>query len=295
MLTRHLYAAILAVVAAMGAAFGADPAVNSADALKKALASADNGQTIEIAAGRYVLTDLKIARDATLIGRGEVVFYSSRPTAKGILNTVSGASLRIENIRFLGATSPDQNGAGIRHDGVDLTVVNCAFEDNDNGILSTGAKNGRIRIEDSEFLRNGFGDGYSHGVYVVRAASLEIVNSRFLATKFGHHVKSLADRTRITGSILDDGEGRTSYSLDASRGGEVIIADNTIIQSANGDNSTIVNYDLSRGGDAAGLSIVNNRIINRRPDGRLLRNATNLRATIADNDIINESGGELEM
>lgn len=290
-----IFTAVIAVLFAAPCALHAQTTVAGADALKRAVANAERGETIDIAEGRYDLTDLKLARDITLIGHGEVVFFSSAPVAKGLLNPSPGVSLRVENIVFRGATSPDQNGAGVRHDGDDLTIVNCAFEDNENGVLATGAESGHIRIRGSSFLHNGFGDGYSHGIYVVHAASLEISDSKFIGTKVGHHVKSLADRTRITGSTLDDGDGRTSYSVDASRGGDVVIDGNLIIQSADGDNSTIVNYDLSRGGEATALAITNNRILNRRSNGRLLRNATDLKATLSGNEIINESGGRLDV
>lgn len=286
------YALLISVLVAQVALADAAP-VASADALKRAVADAKSGAVIEIAAGRYDLTDLKLPRDVTLTGNGEVVFFSSAPVAKGLLNPLPGASLHVENIIFRGAASPDLNGAGIRHDGDDLTIVNCAFEDNENGVLATGAETGRIRIRGSAFLRNGHGDGYSHGIYVVRAASLDISGSRFVGTRIGHHVKSLAERTRVTGSTLDDGAGRTSYSIDASRGGDVLIDGNVIIQAVDGDNGTIVNYDLTRGGDAAGLTITNNRIVNRHRHGRLLRNATDLEPRLSGNDIVNEARGRL--
>jgi hypothetical protein len=293
MFHKLIFVFVLGVMMFAHAAVGAQAPADSAAALRHALQATKSGETIEISAGRYDLADLKIVRDTRLVGRGEVIFYSSSPTSKGLLNPLPGVSLHVENIAFHGAVSPDQNGAGIRHDGADLTVINCVFEDNENGILSTGDDNGRIRIQGSSFLRNGHGDGYSHGIYVVRAAELVISDSRFVGTKIGHHVKSLAEQTRITGSILDDADGRASYSVDASRGGDVLIANNRIIQSSDGDNSTIVNYDLSRGGDARGLVIVNNSILNRHPQGRLLRNATNLSATITGNEIVNDRGGKL--
>ncbi len=285
------FALILGAVAAGPAA--AQKLVSSAPALKHAVAIAAPGETIAIAAGRYDLSDLKIPRNVNLTGRGEVIFYSSKPVAKGLLNPLPGASVRIENIKFFGAASPDENGAGIRHDGDNLTIVNCSFEDNENGILATGGNGGRIRIRGSSFLRNGFGDGYSHGVYVVRAAALEVSDSKFAGTKIGHHVKSLAARTRLTNSTFDDADGRTSYAVDASKGGDVWIADNVIIQAADADNSTIINYDLSRGGKAVNLAIINNRITNRHHNGQLLRNATALSPQMSGNEIANEGRGRL--
>ncbi len=292
-LLRRLALTLIVCAAAPGSAALAQKTVSSAAGLKHAVASAVHGETIEVSAGRYDLTDLKIPRDLNLTGRGDVVFFSSKPVAKGLLNPLPGASIRVQNITFSGATAPDENGAGIRHDGANLTVVNCIFEDNENGILATGSESGRIRIRGSSFLRNGFGDGYSHGIYVVRASALEISESKFSGTKIGHHVKSLAARTRLTYSILDDAAGQTSYAVDASKGGDVLIAENTIIQAADADNSTIVNYDLSRGGRAAGLAIINNRVTNRHRNGRLLRNATTLAPVLSGNEIVNEGRGRL--
>lgn len=274
---------------------GAQKLVSSAPALEQAVAKAARGETIVIAAGRYNLGDLKIPRDLNLTGRGKVIFFSSKPVAKGLLNPLPGASIRVENITFSSAASPDENGAGIRHDGDNLTIVNCIFEENENGILATGSKNGRVRIRGSSFLRNGYGDGYSHGIYVVRAAALEISDSNFTGTKIGHHVKSLAARTRLTNSTFDDADGHTSYAVDVSKGGDVLIADNIIIQAVDADNSTIINYDLSRGGKAISLAIINNRITNRHRNGQLLRNATTLSPRISGNDITNEDRGRLTL
>ncbi|WP_133162274.1 NosD domain-containing protein [Hyphococcus luteus] len=271
----------------------AEIAANSAPALKRAVLKARKGETIVIASGRYDLTDLKLPRDVTLKGEGEVVFHSSRPTEKGILNPLWDTSLRVENIRFEGARSPDLNGAGIRHDGLHLTVVNCVFEDNEDGILATGQAKGVITITGSAFIDNGYGDGYSHAIYVADGQELDIRASKFIGTRIGHHVKSLAAVTRIVNSSFDDADGKTSYSVDASRGGRVLIQGNSFIQAANGDNSTLINYDQTRGGTADALVITGNRIVNRNRNGRLLRNETGVVPVIEGNDVRNQAGGRL--
>ncbi len=291
---RHAVFFVLAIIAALIPA-KAEHLVVSAASLRQAIANAPAGAEIYIAEGRYDLTDVKLPREVVLIGRGEVTFFSSKPVEKGILNPLPGAALRVENIRFEGAVSPDLNGAGIRHDGKDLIVYNCVFDGNENGILSTGSERGKILIAGSSFLNNGHGDGYSHGIYVVQAALLEISESRFTGTKIGHHVKSLAAITRITGSHFDDADGGASYTLDVSGGGDVTMADNVIIQTASSDNPAIINYDLSRGGDAVALRITGNHIINRHRHGVLLRNDTKLEPEIHDNEIVNEAGGRLAL
>lgn len=269
----------------------AEIAANSASALERAVLKARKGETIVIAPGRYDLTDLKLPQDVTLKGDGEVIFYSSRPTEKGILNPLWDTSLRVENIRFEGARSPDLNGAGIRHDGLHLTVVNCVFADNEDGILATGQPSGVITITGSAFINNGYGDGYSHAIYVAEGQELDIRASKFIGTRIGHHVKSLAVLTRIANSSFDDADGKTSYSVDASRGGRVLITGNSFIQAANGDNSTLINYDQTRGGTADALVITGNRIVNRNHNGRLLRNETGVVPVIEGNNVRNEAGG----
>src|SRR5690606_15270205 len=82
---------------------------------------------------------------------------------------ISGNNTLVENIEFFGCRDPkqiDQNWAGIRQEGIGLHVRNCYFHDNDNGILGGGGAESDIIIEYSEFAYNGFGDGYSHNLYI---------------------------------------------------------------------------------------------------------------------------------
>ncbi|MEM9168148.1 MAG: right-handed parallel beta-helix repeat-containing protein [Pseudomonadota bacterium] len=272
----------------------APPPERDASALVREIQNAKDGAVVVVPSGTYALADLKIRRSITIRGEGDVHFAAARRLEKGVLNPLPGVSLRVENVVFRNATSYDQNGAGVRHDGADLAVVDCVFVDNENGILSTGADDGRIRIERSTFLRNGYGDGYSHGIYVVRARSVSVIDSAFVGTRVGHHVKSLAGETQVRGTLLDDAQGEGSYAVDTSRGGVVSIVDNTVIQNRSAGNYTIFNYDTSRGGEAARIEIRGNRIVNRRSGATLLRNAAAAAVTMEDNEIVNEAGGTLE-
>jgi len=269
--------------------------ISDAAGLIDAIRKAEPHEEIILAAGRYEVSDLKIRRHLSLTGVDghRVVLFSSGPVAKGLLNPLPGVSLRVANITFRGAHSPDKNGAGIRHDGMNLTVENCAFENNENAILATGAEDGEIIISKSSFIDNGHGDGYSHGIYVVRAAALTITDSRFVGVKIGHHVKSLAARTQVLRTVLDDAQGRASYAIDASKGGDVTIVGNTITQAADASNRTMINYDLTRGGEALGLRIEDNRLINFHRRGKLLRNDTSLTPVVTGNEIINKNQGNL--
>ncbi len=273
---------------------GALAASGDSAALVRAISNAKKNEPVTVPSGEYDIADLRIRRSVHLIGEGEVVFTSSRPVEKGLLNPLPGASLTVENITFKNARSPDLNGAGIRHDGDDLTIVNCVFIGNEDGVLYTGSPSGRIRIDRSVFIDSGHGDGYSHAIYVNESESLEIEASRFSGTKIGHHVKSLARRTRIANSQFDDTGAHTSYALDVSAGGDVSFTGNSVTKSADADNPSIINYELTRGGDAVALAIENNRIINSHPNARLLRNDTRLKPAISGNEIINQGKGRLD-
>ncbi|MEO0879974.1 MAG: right-handed parallel beta-helix repeat-containing protein, partial [Pseudomonadota bacterium] len=266
--------------------------------LRAAIARAKNNVEITIPPGRYDIGEVKLRKSVTLVGDGppeDIILYASRPVAKGLLNPLPRVSLTVRNITFRGARSPDKNGAGIRHDGADLVVENCRFVENENGILFTGDDFSAVRIANSHFLRNGHGDGYSHGIYIVRGKSLVVEQSRFEGTKIGHHVKSLADATTIDGVYFDDADGRTSYAVDASKGGTLMITNSTFIQAADADNHTIINYDTARGGKPVALTITDNTVINRHRDGNLLRNATPLAPRLAGNTIRNDAGGRLRL
>jgi hypothetical protein len=272
------------------AACGGAASASGGDWLRAEIVSARSGAVIEVPAGDYDLKDLKITRSLTLRGPadGGAVFRSAETTEKGILVPLAGVDLTIENITFAGAKSWDRNGAGVRHEGRNLTIVNCRFVGNEDGVLSTGDPKGVVTISKSQFVDSGFGDGQSHAIYVFEAARLEVIDSKFIGTRIGHHVKSLADVTVVRGNLLDDAYGRSSYAVDVSKGGDVTVANNTIVQSADADNYTIVNYDLSRGGEARKIVITGNRIVNHVDGGVLLRNDTKLAPVLSGNEIENK-------
>lgn len=265
--------------------------------LRKQIASAKSGAVIDIPAGDYDLKDLNITRGVTLRGdaAGGTVFRSAETTEKGILVPLAGVDLTIENITFSGAKSWDRNGAGVRHEGRNLSVVNCRFVGNEDGILATGDPKGVITIVNSEFLDNGFGDGQSHGVYISSGGRLDVSASRFVGTRIGHHIKSLADITIVRNTVMDDAYGRSSYAIDASRGGDVTIENNKFVQAADADNYSIVNYDLSRGGQAARLAVTGNEVVNYFDGGVFLRNDTKLAPALSENRIENKGKKPLSL
>ena len=286
--------AILATVFCFSNNACAQIAVSDTNTFLNALDKAKRGEVVTLAPGIYEISETKIYKTVHLRGSAGTVLRANRPTPKGILVPLSGVSLTVENIRFEGARSPDRNGAGIRHEGKDLILKNVVFADNENGVLATGQDNGKITIENSKFLRNGHGDGYSHGIYVVRAKALTIHGSEFTGTKIGHHVKSLAKKTTITDTHFDEADGRTSYAIDASKGGALEITGNVFIQTAYADNSAIINYDTTRGGKTHDVILRNNKVTNAHPRGLFFRNDTKGEINAADNTITNIANGRMK-
>jgi hypothetical protein len=263
--------------------------------LQKQIAQAKSGAVIVIPAGDYDLTDVKISRSITLKGDGAVTLRSASVTEKGILTPLAGVDLTLENLTFHGARSWDRNGAGVRHEGRNLTIVNCRFISNEDGILATGDEAGAIVIRNSKFVDNGFGDGQSHAIYVSSGRRIEVEGSTFEGTRIGHHLKSLAGETIVRDVVFDDARGRGSYAIDASKGGALSVENATFIQAADGENQAIVNYDLSRGGVAASVRFVNPKIINAYEGAVFLRNDTKTAPVIIGAAIDNRARLPLRM
>jgi hypothetical protein len=150
------------------------------------------------------------------------------------------------NVEFHNSKVPDQNGAGIRLDGGSLVLRSTGFFDNENGILG-GSGAATVTIENSEFARNGFGDGYTHGIYIGELDRLTVRASFFFQTKIGHNLKSRAKENFIENSYFMDGPtGSASYQLDFPNGGLVVMRGNLIHKGPNADNTTSVAYGFER-------------------------------------------------
>jgi hypothetical protein len=149
---------------------------------------------------------------------------------------------------------PDQNGAGIRAEGRSPTIRNCYFHDNENGILG-GSGESDVVIENSEFHNNGYGDGYTHNMYIGPVRSLTLRGCFTHHARIGHNVKSRARINQILfNRITDDVDGTASYGIDLPNGGVAYIIGNVIQQSPRSDNPTLVAWG------AEGLTSTDNRV-----------------------------------
>ena len=212
------------------------------DVPSAAASAAQSGDVIKISAGDYS-GDVATwsASNLTICGvGGRARLFAGGKNAQGKgLWVIQGADVTVDSIEFHDAKVPDENGAGIRAEGINLTIKNSGFYDNENGILS--GNGGTINIDRSEFARNGFGDGQSHNLYVGAVEALNVTASYFHEAKIGHNQKSRAKQTRIEGSYFMDGpNGTSSYLVEAPNGGIVILRGNFIQKGPNADNSIAV-------------------------------------------------------
>ena len=194
------------------------------------------------------------------------------PNKKGIILTVS--SLTVRGLVFTGAQISNNlggNGAAIRDQNPDntpgsLVVDNSVFYDNQEGILQCCDADEKITIINSQFKNNGNPDPdfYQHGIYINQAANLTVVNSLFCGQLIGHDIKSCAAQTVVVGSQIYTGEGapastgcrtgNASFNIQASNGGIVVVAGNTLVQGPSAQNHKIVSYG------AEGMSYPNNSL-----------------------------------
>lgn len=239
----------------------------------EAFAKAKDGDTIQIdAAGDYKGDLCSITKNNLTIrgvnGRAKIDGDGKTAGGKGIWN-VAGNDTTIENIELFNAKSVDQNGAGIRQEGKTVTIRSCSFHDNENGILAGDNPGSIITIESSEFAKNGFGDGFTHNLYINHVDQLVFQFNYSHDAKIGHLLKSRAKKNIVAYNRLTDEGGTASYEIDLPNAGSSIIVGNIIEQSPNTDNPNIIAYGEEGvfSDWATDLYVGNNTIVNRRPNG----------------------------
>jgi len=177
-------------------------------------------------------------------GRAHLKANGANAEGKGIW-VIKGHNTTIENIEFSGAEVPDTNGAGIRQEGISLTVRHCYFHHNQMGILTGVNLKSDILIEHSEFAWNGDRSGRTHNIYIGQVRSFTLRYSYSHHAHIGHLVKSRAHTNYILyNRLADEADGNSSYNIDLPNGGVSYIIGNIIQQSPATDNATLVAFAL---------------------------------------------------
>lgn len=250
-----------------------------------------NGDTVDIDAGIY-LGDVAQwnAHNLLLRGVGGYAHINANGNAYGgkAIWVISGNNTTVEFIQFSHCSVPDMNGAGIRQEGSNLTVRHCYFHNNENGILAGTVNPSNIIIEYSEFNANGYGDGYSHNVYVNHVDTLIFRYNYSHHTPIGHELKSRAHVNIITyNRISNEATGTASRCIDLPNGGRAYIIGNIIEQGPQAPNSNLISFGLEGLTNTTPhqLYLINNTLINNRSYGRFLQMNTGVNMLKAYNNI----------
>ncbi len=269
-----------------------------------ALAASRDGDAIFVDAGTYTNDFASVTTKVSLYavgGRVTMLATVPPPNEKGIL--VAETDLHIEGFTFQGVHIPDaegHNGAGIRVDNGNLSLVNCAFIDNQDGILTNAGQSISVSIDHSLFDGNGGDDGNGagniHAIYVGDVASFTMTNSISENTLVGHEVKSRAQVNTITNNTIISGvgTGTGSYAIDLPNGGTSVIRNNTIIKGPNAENQNIIHFG-GEGIPYAGSSLlVEGNLFSNTRDGAVgVLNQTAIPVTITGNVLDGLPAGSL--
>ena len=261
--------------------------------LAEAARQARDGDEVLIAPGRYRTCAVWTADRLRIAAAGPGVVEITGPVCAGkALFVIAGAAVTVDGITFRGARNPEGNGAGIRAEGVELTVRRSRFLDNQNGILTAAAiPGGVLTIEDSAFIGNGaLVEQCAHGIYAGRLALVSIRRSHFEGTRTCHHVKSRALRTEILDSrILDGPEGNSSYLVDIPNGGGLRLANTELTkgpQTSNPGAAVVIGAE-GASNPAAPIEVIGNRMTNLlRQQTAFVRNRTETPAMLSRNTLV---------
>jgi hypothetical protein len=215
--------------------------------IREASLAAHDSTLIEVDAGTYSGDVTAWSQNHIYIRAvgGEVVLDANGQywDGKGIWEVKEG-SLKVSGITFRNARVPDNNGAGIRFTKGKLTVENCKFLYNENGIL-TGNQGGTLIIRHTEFGYMGYGDGYSHNIYVGRIDTLKMSGCYSHHSRTGHLLKCRAKFSVVANNRLtneNDNTYNASYEMDFPDGGTHIVVGNIVQQSIQSPNPAIIAF-----------------------------------------------------
>ena len=248
------------------------------ESLAQAVQKAIDGDVIELLAGVHsgqvaVLEQRQLTlRGVAGPGAGRPVLRADGRHAEGkAILVVRGGAVQVENIEFRGVRVPDHNGAGIRFEHGRLWVRNCAFIDNQNGILAGNVDDAELTVENSEFSQAPTQTPLPHLIYVGRIARFVLQGSHLSGGQMGHLVKSRARVNEVRyNHIVDGAAGRAAYELEFPNGGSATVVGNVIAQSEHSSNPAIVSFGAEgdtteRASGAArqhSLVLINNTLVN---------------------------------
>jgi hypothetical protein len=225
--------------------------------------AARDGDTIEISGNNIYKGDVCGIARSNLIIRG----VNGRP-----MIDANGANAMGKGIWVVGGNNVTVENVALRLEGTGFTLRQSFLHDNENGILSGANTASDILVEYSEFGHNGFGDGYTHNLYIGNVRSLTFRYNYSHDANAGHNLKSRAQVNTIynnrfsstaPGQSGSTASGSPSYEIDLPNAGTSYVIGNVIEQPAANSNPNIVAYgEEGASNPGKDLYVVNNTFLN---------------------------------
>jgi hypothetical protein len=279
---RRLLLVLALLLAAVGPAAARVLLVGPGEALARpsdAARLAKDGDEVRIAPGTYYDCAIWRASRLTIVGIGAAtgpgVVLTDLACAGKASFVIGGDDVVVRGITFARIRVADHNGAGIRAEGGDLTVEDCAFIDNQAGILTAGRGGAVLRVRRSRFEQTGAcAGGRCTGALMVGGwAGLEVSDSRFSAPRAGLAIQSDAARVTLRGNRIEgDADGLVRLGLR----GPVVLEQNVFVQSGAGE------AVLLTGGDGP-VAVLGNSYLHQGGGGIMVRNWSGAEPVMQDN------------
>jgi len=248
-----------------------------------AIAAAKNGDTVLVAPGTYYDCAIVRQEDLTIAGSGDGAVLTDKPCAGKALLVIDGRDITVRNLTLARVRVPDGNGAGIRAEGINLTIDHVNFINDQDGILAAYQPNSTIVVRNSSFAKNG--DCQSrcgHAIDAGNVRMLRVVNSDFRQAAGGNHISSSAQHTELLGDTFVDEGGRMTGALVHVNGGALMMQGSTVLLSSAASRPGTVLVT----GSALEITVRRNTL--REPADAnipLVRNWTGVPVTAADNSV----------
>ena len=232
-----------------------------------------DGDTVNILAGVYPGDVARWQADGLVLrGVGGFAHLESNGLSWGdkAIWVIQGNNTTVEWIEFSECQVPDHNGAGIRLEGLGLSVRHCHFHHNEMGILCGEYHPCTVRIEHTEFDHHGYGDGYSHNLYIGNIDSLIFRYNYSHHAFIGHELKSRAWVNVIEyNRFSNEEDGEASREIDLPNGGQAYLIGNVIQQGLQSQNSNMVGFGMEGliNPGPQELYAVNNTLVNEKVNG----------------------------
>jgi len=249
--------------------------------------AAQPGDTVSIAPGEYFDCAIWSADNLTIVGEdgGDTVLTDVACGGKGAF-VIAGNGVTVRHLTFTRIRVPDDNGAGIRGGGRDLTVQDSRFVNTQMGILSDSPGGGFLRVEHCVF--EDIGSSLNGRVnYAIRASNFDLVrveHSEFSKARAGADISVIAARTELVGNTLHDEGGHMTGPMVTVQGGALLLEGNVVDLAAGAAERQGV---VLATGSATAIAVRGNTL---RDAGTaatpLLRNWTDQDATVAPDNIV---------